>query len=834
MINGIRSWRAQATPEQEILLNRLVMGTTAGLCAFFFAFDPVIFAAFVAFLSFNTCLFVMQKQGVWRQEERWFAGIILDVLMAFAVMLRAPEQMAVFYPIILWMILGNGFRYGIKWLFVASVVSTIAFGFVVASTVYWQQNSLLGYSLCLALLIIPAYCSTLIRKISHAKEQAETASRAKSYFLASVSHELRTPLNAIIGYGHHLRQADMPRNQKEMIEASVLAGEHLLHLIEQLIEVAKSGTGNAEVKKSMFSPTSLLTEIRDIMAVRIEEKGLVLRLQAEPLSDRVLDGPGDVLRNILLNLVGNAVKFTEAGTISVHSGLTEEEGTYKIWFTVADTGIGIADTAIERIFQPFQQADDTVMNRFGGTGLGLAICKQLAEQVNGTVTAHSVIGQGSTFTVEVPVDLAVDARHTVDTKVGETVRILSLGDLEPDLLAEAQSLDNFVVQHIDCRSAVEAIKALAKLDLSQFNVALMAENLAREIGADHPIWAIFADAEVAPVLVATDLPIDLEDVALRAAFASVLTASPGFDELRSAIRIGCSFARHFRLPVPENLPAISITTSRNILVADDNRTNRNVLAAILGSAGHQVTLVTDGDEALEALDQSAFDILLLDINMPRLNGIDACVMWRQIEGSRQHLPIIGVTADATVETEQKCQNAGMDLRLTKPVDARLLLSTIERFCDSDKQARGSSPGSIEDPLSVVVPFKGAAPPMSDAIDLAQIDYLMSIGDAVFVANMIDGFAEDTAQTIEPLRKAVAAGDVHEFRFCTHAFKSSGNNMGARRLAALCGRLEKITEADFAEHRHVYLDKIEQEISRVSDALTQLRAEGPRNSAINRR
>ena len=162
------------------------------------------------------------------QESPW----IVQSITPFAVMLREPEHMSIFYPIILWMILGNGFRYGVKWLFIAAGLSTLTFGVVVLSTDYWQQNIFLGCALALALLIIPAYCSTLIRKISLAKEQAELASKAKSYFLASVSHELRTPLNAIIGYGNHLRQSDMPRNQKEMVEASVLAGEHLLHLTD--------------------------------------------------------------------------------------------------------------------------------------------------------------------------------------------------------------------------------------------------------------------------------------------------------------------------------------------------------------------------------------------------------------------------------------------------------------------------------------------------------------------------------------------------------------------------------------------------------------------------
>ena len=827
--------RAVLTPEQEILRNRLIMGGAAGIGCFFFAFDAVIFAAFFAFLSCNAVLYIMQRYELWRQEERWFAAIILDVVMAFAVMLREPEHMSIFYPVLLWMILGNGFRFGLRWLFVASGLSAVAFGVVVATTAYWQPNQILGYSLTAALLIIPTYCSTLIRKISLAKEQAEIASRAKSYFLASVSHELRTPLNAIIGYGNHLRQTDMPRSQKEMVEASVLAGEHLLHLIEQLIEVAKSGTASAKIKTVAFSPTELLTEIRAIMAVRAEEKGLALQLQAEPLSDRIVNGPSDVLKNIMLNLIGNAVKFTDSGSISVSSGINEHAGKHNIWFTVSDTGIGIADAATDHIFDPFRQADETVLNRFGGTGLGLAICKQLVEQVNGTISVASRIGQGSTFRIEVPIEMIVNSTDTTSPQTDDLIRIISFGELQPELLAGAQAFDNFVVQHVNCLSVAEMSIAVAELDLRQFNVALVAGHLAQQLDQDNSIWASFADAEIAPVLVKNADALDLEEVALRASFASVLPPSPGFDEIRSAIRIGCSFGRQLRLPHTEAVPSVIIYKSRKILVADDNRTNRNVLAAILEAVGHEVSMVTDGDEALEALEKSQFDILLLDVNMPRLNGIDACAMWRQIEGGRQHLPIVGVTADATCETEVQCKNAGMDLRLTKPVDSKLLLATIENFCGkSDRSTSQAVNDEALDPLDIVVPLRSASPAIPDAIDPTQFQYLMSIGDANFVAGMIEGFFEDVEQIVEPLRKSVFSNNVREFRFCAHAFKSSGNNMGAKYLAALCGKLEKITEADFADHRHAYLEKIEYELNRATSALDSLKVSDTSNAAVSRR
>ena len=819
----LKNLRANLSPEQEILRNRLLMGFPAGISCYFLAFDSLIIGAFVIYLSCNAALYGMQKFEIWRAEERWFAAIILDVLMAFVVMLREPEYMSIFYPILLWMILGNGFRFGLKWLFVASALSTVAFGIVVAVTDYWHNNQILGYSLTGALFIIPAYCSTLIRKISHAKEQAEIASRAKSYFLASVSHELRTPLNAIIGYGNHLRQTDMPRNQKEMIEASVLAGEHLLHLIEQLIEVAKTGTGSAPIKKTMFRPTDLLSDIRAIMAVRAEEKSLILQLQAEPMCDALINGPSEVLRNILLNLTGNAIKFTEAGSITLASGIVGHSGGQSIWFSVSDTGIGIAANSTSLIFQPFQQADETVLDRFGGTGLGLAICKQLVEQVNGTISVASEIGRGSSFRIEVPVDIEL-GEHIAPQPLSElAVNIISFGDVAPDILVSAQSLEHVVVRQIMCRTAGEMAKAMLDIDLAEFNVALVDETLVIGIEPDDRIWTQFSDAEVAPVLISGVGAVDVEDVRIRAAFASILPPSPSFDQLRSAIRIGCSFAHKLRVPNIDDAQTTLRCSPRKVLVADDNRTNRNVLAAILEAAGHEVTLVTDGDEAIEALEGSAFDILLLDVNMPRLNGIDACAMWRQIEGGRQHIPIIGVTADATSETEYRCKNAGMDLRLTKPVDAKLLLATIDQYCNETAVADHGGVDLPVDPLNVVVPLNGGKSDLSSAIDKTQIDYLLSIGDVNFVASMIEGFFEDVTQIEKPLRLAIEQGDVREFRFCAHAIKSSTNNMGAKYLAALCGKFEKITEADFAEHRHAYLDKIESEIARAVDAL---RAQNP--------
>jgi two-component system, sensor histidine kinase RpfC len=457
------------------------------------------------------------------------------------------------------------------------------------------------------------------------------------------------------------------------------------------------------------------------------------------------------------------------------------------------------------------------MNRFGGTGLGLSICRQLVEQVKGTISVESNIGRGSKFRIEIPVSAVIETDSVNEIRLEKAINILSYGDMQPELLASAQSQDDFTIRHVPCRNVAEIEASLTGIELEKFDVALISQNLARQAGAESSIWTRFSEAEVAPVLISESKAVDVGEVTLRAAFASILPPSPDFTELRSAIRIGCSFARHMRIPADDSSVPPAYKPKR-VLVADDNRTNRNVLAAILESVGHHVTMVTDGDEALEILEQGHIDILLLDINMPRLNGIEACSIWRQIEGGRQHLPIIGVTADATSETEQKCHNVGMDLRITKPVDAKLLLSSIARLCKDENSTTADLSSAFDDSDNIVVPITGKSKSHDDAIDSGQIDYLKSIGDQSFLENMVESFFADIEQTLAPLRTAVSTKDLTEFRFCAHALKSSGNNMGAQRLAEFCGRLENVTESDFIEHRNAYLSKIEGELTLAIDCL----------------
>ncbi|MEP3224386.1 MAG: ATP-binding protein [Parasphingorhabdus sp.] len=799
--------------EREMIINRLVLIIIALSVTYYLGGAANLILGFQLHLMGSLAIYIAYRFRPGPSNGRRLAGLIVDFGVSSYLFEVGGGAVAALYPLYLWVILGYGFRFGVKWLGIAAALGTLSFGWTVFSVPYWQENMSLSWGLLIGLVVVPAYCSTLIIKISSATKEAEEANKAKSLFLASISHELRTPLNAIIGYGTHLLDMKLPDAQQQMVATSVSAGQHLLHLINQLLSFAQSDTQEELPDPKEFTIVDVLTEVRDIMQLAAAEKGLQIHLEAEAMSDQKVAGQLDYIRNILINLTSNAVKFTDSGTITMKCGLDETREIPELWCSVTDTGPGIAEEAHQKIFGVFQQADDSIIDNFGGTGLGLAICQQLAIQMGGGISLQSEVGEGSTFTLSCPISLVAEV-ETPD-RTGENFRILSLGfGLNGPRLSgyDAQFVD---IDHVQCAKADRLETILQNRPLVSYDFALLDEEIAEQHKDDIVFWNHFRNANLPPVLLSKNSNKSLDEIKLRAAFASVLPASPDFDTVRSVVQIGCSFNRTLKKSEDDPNRLIRTSVSLNILVADDNRTNQMVLQTILTNAGHKVVVVSDGEQALDELDKYAFDIVFLDVNMPNIGGIECSKLWRQIEGPRNPIPIIGLTADSTAETEKKCLDAGMNLRLTKPIEAGLLLDTVAEqtgnFVKADEAERQGDP----DPFDVVQPIQPAQQQdQTPPIDPDQMDYLKSIGDEEFVQSIVDAYLEDTVEIMAAFNMAIDSDDVENFRFQAHAFKSGANNVGAQKLSEMCGHLEIITEHDFLELKHEYGVQVKAEIDRI--------------------
>ena len=801
--------------EREILSNRLVMGSLALIVCWLAGISSYVIAAFSIYLSCNALLMLGRRTGM-KPQLRWISSILLDATMAAVAQILEPAQMSFAWVIMMWAVLGNGFRFGNRWLFLAAGAMAVSFATVVAVSPFWHDIPVLAAALLAGLLVLPAYCSTLIAKLSRATEQATAANRAKSYFLASVSHELRTPLNAIIGYATQLEEENLSPRIAAMVGSSHKAAEHLLYLIEQLLYASRSESMQGPVSESPYTLPDLVAQTRDILIPQAQEKGIDLHVHAAPGSDQKICGPAEMVRNMMLNLASNAIKFTAEGQVVIECGIAQAPDGPELWFAVEDSGVGIAPEAQQRIFEPFVQADESVLDRFGGTGLGLAICRQFADRMGGVLSVESEPGVGSRFTYRGPASFVQQSDSEEESAETEAAAIIHFGGKELE-----NSDARYRIDLEPCADADDLRAALKSAELQKYDIAVIDEAIANMVSSADPLWQQFIEARTPAVLQSADRCANLEDIALRAAFATVIPAQPDFNALRSAIRIGCSF----RGTPPsdrqaELAPAAQILVSpRRVLVADDNRTNREVLKTILESIGHEVHFAVDGEEALEALENLNFDIVLLDVNMPKLSGIEVCALWRQIEGPRQRLPILGLTADATDETAQKCLDAGMDARFTKPMRRGELIRAMEQFCP---EPEGSSRSAAPEPGKLMAVPEGLS--SSDSVlDPAQIESLLEMGGTEFLESLCLSYCEDVEQLIVDLERAANQQELEAFCFAAHAIKSSAANIGASDLRTLCGRLETIAAPEFQANGVSLAETVKQQARLVEEQLSAMTA-----------
>ena len=774
----------------------------------------VYFAAY-DLLSLLLFCHILYRPGV--SVTRRLLAIVLDLgLFSYGVAVGG-ESTAALYPIYLWVILGNGFRFGVRYLFAASFVAVIGFGYVIAVSEFWRTHLALSAGLLAGLVVLPLYVSRLIAKLSEAQRQAEAASRAKSLFIASVSHELRTPLNAIIGLGTLLGKTPLDADQGNMARTITTSGQSLLGLINSILDFSRVESGVSRVVTSEFDAYASLDNVRRMLAVQLGEKNLRLSLHITPRTPRFLKGDLHALEGPLVNLVGNAVKFTSEGYVTIAAdAIVRPNGKCTFRIEVSDTGIGISADAQSRIFESFTQADETIVDRFGGTGLGLATSKQLIERAGGTIGVESKPGSGSTFWFEIDFALADDANKSPST-VNPAYVLLSRDPLVHRQLA---TLERNLAVAETTQEAVAIFTSLARTGPSRPIVFLLDEaivpadkvgNLATEFpGKD-------AADKLAVVLIGTTELDGLPAPRLRSLCVTRLNRPLEPIELERAIEIAESSFYASSTPAFDHVPNRGKPLS--ILVADDNPTNQMVLSKILELANHKVSLVDDGEAALDALEQGVFDIVLMDVNMPVLNGIDATKLYKFSSLGQTTVPIVALTADASPDTQKRCTEAGMVACISKPVDAEELLATISSIVADHEAGEASSeprPATVvqAEALLTVPDSAGRAAP----VDQRTFDRLEQLGDKQFVQELAQLFADDANKTIDDIGTAVADGNAAAFQDSVHALRSSAANIGAQEIFKMCLAWREASPRDLATNGEEYLFLLQSEFERVCESL----------------
>ena len=660
------------------------------------------------------------------------------------------------------------------------------------------------------------------RKLKQAKEEAETATRAKSEFLANMSHEIRTPMNGVIAAADLAMGEELPPKTAHYLEIIHRSAYSLLGIINDILDFSKIEAGKFELKDRTFRLNEALDRVMELFVKKAAEKGIEMLVDIDPDTPKVLIGDPLRLQQILNNLISNAIKFTEKGGVILlgvkavsESADDRSGGEIELFFSVKDTGSGIAPEYIDRLFEPFSQADTSSTRKYEGTGLGLSICKQLVTMMGGDIGVQSEPGQGSTFF------FTVRMRRPAGKPVAKPVvppDIQGLNVLVVDDLADSRSIMRHMLESLGFRvealdSGPEALNRLKDNSLRETPIELImidwkmsgmdgietSRKIRQQLKLTMPIIMMTAFGE-------EEQRREAEAAGIDGFLTKPIYPSTLFDAVMDAF--GKETTR-------EGSPKKKFTTRASIyrkplkglriLVAEDNPTNQEVAQAVLEGAGIVVTVVNNGEEAVSAVRNTPFDAVLMDIQMPKMNGYDATRAIRDLPQGGS-IPIVAMTAHAMKGDEEKCLEAGMDGYIAKPVNQDRLFHTLWRLLrhrqplpegEAPEEEGADESGSYREGLPKEALLKAAD--SSEEKDTSLADRLaeINLGKPLSAMNMDDatvkrillGFQSDNRGTAEKIRKARAGNDLEEVRQLAHSLKGSAASIGAEKLNEAAKALE---------------------------------------------